>query len=119
MCPSIAIQIRSLPRGLTRTLAVTRENIPITDITSDEAGIGELETAAEILEPSLKQEVVMLTQRQLTPELEVAEMNNLRVEAEVRQRRVEQEVSKEIYMFNQARALTEDMRMNFTVEDQR
>lgn len=67
---------------------------------------------------SLNQETAMLAQRQLTSEFEVAGMNNQRVEAEVRQRNVEQALSQEIHMFNQARALIEEMRANFTVEDQ-
>lgn len=53
-----------------------------------------------IRESSLNQEVVMLTQRQLTSEFEVAEMNSLRVEAEVKQQNVEQELSQEINMLH-------------------
>ena len=74
----------------------------IADSTSDETG----------RESSLNQEVVVLAQRQLTSGFEVAEMNNQRVEAEIRQRRLEQELSQE------ARASIEEMRANFTVEDQ-
>ena len=89
------------PRELTRTLTVTPENIPITDITSDEAGgrgTGGGGRNPTDRESSLDQEVVTLTQRQLTSEFEAAEMNNLRVEAEVGQRHVEQELSQEIHM---------------------
>lgn len=67
---------------------------------------------------SLNQETAMLAQRQLTSEFEVAGMNNQRVEAEVRQRNVEQALSQEIHMFNQARTLIGEMRENFSVEDQ-
>ena len=42
----------------------------------------------------------MLTQRQLTSEFEVAEMNSLRVEAEVKQQNVEQELSQDINMLH-------------------
>ena len=45
-------------------------------------------------------------------------MNDLRVEAEVRQRHMEDELPQEIHMFNQARTLIADMKANFTVEDQ-
>lgn len=60
----------------------------------------------------------MLTQRQLTSEFEVAEMNNFRVEAEIRQRNLEHELSQEVHMFNQARNLLGELRNSFTVEDQ-
>ena len=59
----------------------------------------------------------MLTQGQLTSEFEIAEVNSLRAEAEARRRNVEQELSQEVHMFNQSRALIEEMRMNFSIED--
>ena len=60
----------------------------------------------------------MLTQRHLTSEFELAEMNSLRVEAEVRRQNIEQELSQEARMFGQARALIKEMRVNFSVADQ-
>ena len=69
-------------------------------------------------ESDLNQEVVALTQRQLTSEFEVAEMNNLRAESEINRRNIEQELSQEVHMFNQARELIEEMRRSFTIEDQ-
>ena len=45
-------------------------------------------------------------------------MNNYRVEAEVQQRYLEQELSQQVHMFNQARLLIEETRRNFTIEDQ-
>lgn len=92
----------------------TPQNTPIADSTSDETGreaVGESRSPTG-RESSLNQEVVVLAQRQLTSGFEVAEMNNQRVEAEIRQRRLEQELSQE------ARASIEEMRANFTVEDQ-
>ena len=52
---------------------------------------------------------------QLTSEFEVAEMNNLRAEPEINRLNIEQELSQEVHMFNQARELIEEMRRNFTI----
>lgn len=49
---------------------------------------------------------------------ELAEMQNLRVAAEVREGNPERTLSQEVHMFTQARALIEDMRNAFTIEDQ-
>ena len=118
--PSMAIQMNSPPRELTTTLMTEPHNIPITDITSDEAsraivGVGGNPDSRDSM---LNQEVVMLTQERLTSEVEMAEMNNYRVEAETRRQYMEQELSQEVNMFNLARSLIEEMRRNFTVEDQ-
>ena len=108
--PSI---IQSPPRELTRL------QIPITEVTSDEAGLRAYDPLEDPQrESDLNQEVVVLTQRQLTSEFEVAEMNNLRAESEISRRNIEQELSQEVHMFNQARELIEEMRRNFTIEDQ-
>ena len=116
--PSIAVTLRSPPRELTRP-QIHPETIPITEVTSDETGVrvyGLLENPHR--ESDLNEEVVALTQRQLTSEFEVAEMNDLRAESEINRRNIEQELSQEVHMFNQARELIEEMRMNFTIEDQ-
>jgi len=118
--PSMAAQMRSPPRELTRTtrtLLTTPQNIPITDVTSGREAILHGRNPS-VKESSLNQEVVTLTQRQLTSEFEVAEMSNYQVEAEIRQRNLEHELSQEIHMFNQARTLIGEMRENFSVEDQ-
>lgn len=117
--PSQAMQMRSPPSELTRPLPAHPENIPITDFTSDEAGrrvtgVG----GGPAMDVSLNQEVVMLTQRQLTSDFEIAEVNSLRAEAETRRQNAELELSQEVHMFNQARALIEEMRANFSIEDQ-
>lgn len=113
--------MRSPPRELTRTLIATPENTPITDVTSDDTGRRVANTGGNprSSEMSLNQEVVMLTQRQLTSEFEVAEMNNLKG----RQLRLGNETlnknyPKKFIFVQQARALIEEMRANFTVEDQ-
>ena len=118
--PSMAIQMNSPPRELMTTLMTEPHNIPITDITSDEAsraivGVGGNPDSRNSM---LNHEVVMLTQERLTSEVEMAEMNNYRVEAETRRQYMEQELSQEVNMFNLARSLIEEMRRNFTVEDQ-
>ena len=116
--PSMAAALQSPPRELTRP-GILPETIPITDVTSDEAGfraIGQLRDTQR--ESDLNHEVVALTQRQLTSEFEVAEMNNLRAESEINRRNIEQELSQEVHMFNQARELIEEMRRSFTIEDQ-
>ena len=45
-------------------------------------------------------------------------MNNLRAEPEINRLNIEQELSQEVHMFNQARELIEEMRRNFTIEGQ-
>ena len=116
--PSVAVTLRSPPRELTRP-QIHPEAIPITEVTSDEAGLRVYDPSSDPRrESDLNQEVVALTQRQLTSEFEVAEMNNLRAESEINRRNIEQELSQEVHMFNQARELIEEMRRNFTIEDQ-
>lgn len=44
-------------------------------------------------------------------------MNNYRMEAEIRQRNLEHELSQEVHTFNRARALIGEMRNSFTIED--
>ena len=116
--PSIAVTLHSPPRELTRP-QIHPEAIPITEVTSDEAGLRAYDPSRNPRrESDLNQEVVALTQRQLTSEFEVAEMNNLRAESEINRRNIEQELSQEVHMFNQARELIEEMRRSFTIEDQ-
>lgn len=64
----------------------------------------------------LSHEISVLTQKQLTSEVTIAEMNNQRVEAEIRQRHLEQQLSQEVHMFNQA-LLIGEVRSAFVVED--
>ena len=45
-------------------------------------------------------------------------MNNYKVEAEIHHQYLEQELSQEVHMLNQARILIEEMRRHFTIEDQ-
>lgn len=67
----------------------------------------------------VNQEIFLLTPKmQLTARFELAEMQNLRVAAEVREGNPERTLSQEVHMFTQARALIEDMRNAFTIEDQ-
>ena len=115
--PSIAVTLQSPPRELTRP-QIHPEAIPITEVTSDEAGLRAYDPLRDPRrESEVNQEVVALTQRQLTSEFEVAEMNNnLRAESEISRRNIEQELSQEVHMFNQARELIEEMRRNFTIE---
>ena len=120
MSPSMAVRMNSPPRELTTALTTEPHNIPITDITSDEAnrgivGVGENPNGRDSM---LNHKVVVLTQERLTSEYEIAEMNNCRVEAETRHQYMEQELSQEVNMFNLARSLIEEMRRNFTIEDQ-
>ena len=49
----------------------------------------------------------------------MAELHNLRVEAEVRERSAESAPSQEAHIFTQATPSIEEMRNNFTSEDQR
>ncbi len=118
--PSMAVQMNSPPRELTTALTTEPHNIPITDITGDEAnrgivGVGRDPSGRDSV---LNHEVVMLTQDRLTSEFEMAEMNNYRAEAETKHQYMEQELSQEVNMFNLARSLIEEMRRNFTIEDQ-
>ena len=64
------------------------------------------------------QEVVIMTQRQLTAEFELAELHNRIATAEMRERNAEQALSQEMHMSAQARTLIEEMRNAFTIEDQ-
>ena len=118
--PSMAVQMNSPPRELTTNLAVEAHNIPIMDITSDEAsrGIAGVSRDPAGRDSTLNHEVVTLTQERLTSEFEIAEMNNHRIEAETRYQYMEQELSQEVNMFNLARSLIEEMRRSFTIEDQ-
>ena len=116
--PSVAAALQSPPRELTRP-QILPEAIPINEVTSDETGFRAIDYSRDTRrESDLNQEVVALTQRQLTSEFEVAEMNNLRAESEISRRNIEQELSQEVHMFNQARELIEEMRRSFTIEDQ-
>ena len=118
--PSMATKMKSPPRELTRTLIVIPQDIPITDITSDETGRDAFGLGRNLSsrESTLSQEVVTLIQKRLTSEFKMAEMNNYKVEAEIHHQYLEQELSQEVHMFNQARILIEEMRRNFTIEDQ-
>ena len=117
---SMALQMSSPPRELTRTPHAEPQDIPITDVTSDEnardvVGSGRDPNGRK---SATSREISELTQKQLTAEVIIAEMNNQRVEAEVRQRNLEQELSQEVHMFNHARTIISEMRSSFTVEDQ-
>ena len=118
--PSIAIQMNSPPRELTRALPSEPQNIPITDVTSDENG---RDAMGSVRSPygrkaAMGHEISELTQKQLTAEVAIAEMANQRVEAEVRQSNLEHELSQEVHMFNIARSLITEMRTAFDIEDQ-
>ena len=118
--PLIAIQMNSPPRELTRALPSEPQNIPITDVTSDENG---RDVMGSVRSPygrkaAMGHEISELTQKQLTAEVAIAEMANQRVEAEVRQSNLEHELSQEVHMFNIARALITEMRTAFDIEDQ-
>ena len=117
--PSMALQMNSPPRVLTTTLTGNPHDIPITDITSDEAALNSNGRSRGPIgrDSMLGQEVVALTQERLTSEFEMAEMNNRRIEAEAR-KQFEQELSQEVQMFDEARLLIEEMRRTFTIEDQ-
>ncbi len=115
--PVIDHSRRSPQREFT-TPRATRERTSIIDVNAHEAGVALHDVSEEaIRESDLNQEVVALTQRQLTSEFEVAEMNSLREESEVHRRILEQELSQEIHMFNQAQGLIQKMRRNFSIED--
>ncbi len=118
--PSMALQMSSPPRVLTTTVANNPSEIPITDITSVEATMNTQGKGRDPVgrDSVLSQEVVALTQERLTSEFEVAEMNNRWIETEARKRYLEQELSQEVHMFDEARALIEEMRRTFTIEDQ-
>ena len=120
MSPSVATAMASPPRELTRITPISPQDIPITDITSDENGRDVVEG---IQNPNsrmlmLNDEVVNMTQRQLTSEFELAEFSNIVSEAEVREYNLQRELSQEIHMFNEARNLITEMRTNFSIEDQ-
>ena len=120
MSPSVATAMASPPRELTRITPISPQDIPITDITSDENGRDVVEG---VQNPNnrmlmLNDEVVNMTQRQLTSEFELAEFSNIVSEAEVREYNLQHELSQEIHMFNEARNLIIEMRANFSIEDQ-
>ena len=120
MSPSMATAMASPPRELTRIMPISPQDIPITDITSDENGRDVVEG---VQNPNnrmlmLNDEVVNMTQRQLTSEFELAEFSNIVSEAEVREYNLQRELSQEIHMFNEARNLIIEMRANFSIEDQ-
>ena len=88
--PSLAAQMTSPPREL-RAMPVSPENIPTTDITSDENGrdvVGGIRNPSNRNHP-LNQEVVELTQRHVTSEFQIAELANSVTEAEIRERNLE------------------------------
>ena len=118
--PSMALQMSSPPRELTRTFHSEPQHIPITDVTSDENGRNVVDPGRDPngRRPSMSREISELTQRQLTSEVIIAEMYNQRVEAEVHQRNLEQELSQEVHMFNHARTIINEMQTAFNVEDQ-
>ena len=118
--PSMALQMSSPPRELTRAPHSEPQNIPITDVTSDENGRDVMGSGRDPngRKSAMSREISDLTQKQLTSEVTIAEMNNHRVEAEVRQRNLEQELSQEVHMFNHARTIINEMRAAFNVEDQ-
>ena len=66
----------------------------------------------------MSREISELTQRQLTSEVIIAEMFNQKVEAEVHQRNLEQELSQEVHMFNHAQTIISEMQTAFNLEDQ-
>lgn len=115
--PMIRDSSRSPPRELTRP-RTNRGNLSITDVTAHETGNmlhGLPEESHR--ESELSQEAVTLTQRQLTSEFEIAEMNALREESEIHRHSIGQELSQEVHLFNQARGLIQEMRRNFSIED--
>ena len=64
--PSVAVTLQSPPRELTRP-QIHPEAIPITEVTSDEAGLRAYDPVGNPRrESDLNQEVVALTQRQLS-----------------------------------------------------
>ena len=120
MSPSVATAMASPPRELTRITPISPQDVPITDITSDENGRDVVEGVQNSNSRMimLNDEVVNMTQRQLTSEFELAEFSNIVSEAEVRQYNLQHELSQEIHMFNEARNLIIEMRANFSIEDQ-
>ena len=120
MSPSVATAMTSPPRELIRITPISPQDVPITDITSDENGRDVVEGSQN---PNsrmlmLNDEVVNMTQRQLTSEFELAEFSNIVSEAEFREYNLQRELSQEIHMFNEARNLITEMRTNFSIEDQ-
>ena len=118
--PSMALKMSSPPRELTRTFQNEPQHIPITDVTSDENGRNVEDPGRDLSgrRSSMSREISELTQRQLTSEVTIAEMFNQKVEAEVHQRNLEQELSQEVHMFNHAQTIISEMRAAFNVEDQ-
>ena len=116
----MALQMSSPPRELTRAFQSEPQHIPITDVTSDENGRNVVDPGRDSSgrRSSMSREISELTQRQLTSEVIIAEMFNQRVEAEVRQRNLEQELSQEVHMFNHAQTIINEMQTAFNVEDQ-
>ena len=106
--PSMAIQMNSPPRELTRALPSAPQNIPITDATSDENGRdapGDRRNSTG-RNSMLSRAISELTQKQLTSE------------SEIHLRNLEEELFQKAHMFNQARMLIGEMRSTFEVEDQ-
>lgn len=95
------------------------QDVPITDITSDENGRDVTETVQNPNDGNVQlgDEVVEMTQRHLTSEFELAVFSNLVTETEIRERSLEYELSQETYLFNQARQLIVEMREAFSIED--
>ena len=120
MSPSVATAMTSPPRELTRITPISPQDVPITDITSDENGrdVAEGSQNPNSRMLMLNDEVVNMTQRQLTSEFELAELSNIVSEAEFREYNLQRELSQEIHMFNEARNLITEMRTNFSIEDQ-
>ena len=120
MSPSVATAMTSPPRELTRIMPISPQDVPITDITSDENGrdVAEGSQNPKSRMLMLNDEVVNMTQRQLTSEFELAELSNIVSEAEFREYNLQRELSQEIHMFNEARNLITEMRTNFSIEDQ-
>ena len=110
----------SPPRELTRTFQNEPQHIPITDVTSDENGRSGVDPGRDPngRRSSMSREISELTQRQLTSEVIIAEMFNQKVEAEVRQRNLEQELSQEVHMFDHAQTIISEMQTAFNLEDQ-
>lgn len=116
--PSIAVQMNSPPRELQERYPMHHRTsqllmLPVTRMGAP--GNGRDPTGSKSM---LSHEISELTQKQLTSEVTIAEMNNQRVEAEIRQRNLEHELSQEVHRFNQARTLISEMRSAFDVEDQ-
>ena len=97
----MALQMGSPPRELTRAFHSEPQNIPITDVTSDENGRNVTGSGRDPngRKSSMSREISELTQRQLTSEVILAEMNNQRVEV------------------NHPRTIIGEMQTAFDVED--